>query len=268
MNILVIGTSEKEQILIKLCQKSKLLDKIFTASQDPLKDIPNIEYKDFIDLAHKANILQIDVAIILNQELIEQDIAEILRKYKINTICTNKKWLNLEKSTLIAKQLANHYKINTPEHILAPVAFPVIIKTDNNHSKKIAYSIQELIKIKENFINERVFLEEYLDGKEYSLISLWDGKNLAHFEMPQNLTEVQLDRLDLYKTKLSFMLSDENPNYIGFIISKLIWAKNDWYLLSYKVTPDEAELEYILNNSKKDFVYLINSVIYQKLNEA
>ena len=43
MNILILGTGEIEQTLIKLCQKSKLLDKIYTASNEPLDDIANID---------------------------------------------------------------------------------------------------------------------------------------------------------------------------------------------------------------------------------
>ena len=267
MNILVIGTGEKEQAIIKLCLKSKLLDKIFTASNNPLEDIPNVEYSSFEDLASKAKILQIDIAILLDTNLINEGIVDIFKKNLINLICTNKKWLNLETSRLIAKQLANHYTINTPEIIKAPVAFPIVVKTDYPESKKIAYSIQELIKIREEFAGKKVFLEEYLNGEEFSLISLWDGKNFAHFNTIENLNEVQEDRLQLYKTKLSFMLSDEKTDFIGFIISKLIWAKNDWYLLSYRMTPNINELNSILNHFSKDFLYLLNAAIYQKLNE-
>ena len=63
------------------------------------------------------------------------------------------------------------------------------------------------------------------------------------------------------------MLSDEKTDFIGFIISKLIWAKNDWYLLSYRMTPNIDELNSILNYFSKDFLYLLNAAIYQKLNE-
>lgn len=267
MNILILGTAEKEQILIKLCQKSKYLDKIFTASNEPLEKIPNIEYKDFEELAEKAKLLQIDIAILVDNSLVQQGIVEILKKNLINVFCTNKKWLNLETSRLIAKQLVNHYSINTPEIIKAPVVFPLVIKTDSPNSKKIAYSMKELIKIREELAEKKVFIEEFLQGEEYSLVSLWDGKNFFHYNMSTNLTEVQEERLNLYKTKLSFMFSDEKANFISFIVSKLIWAKNDWYLLSYRTTPNINELKNIILNSKKDFLYLLNTAMYQKLNE-
>ena len=76
MNILVIGTGEKEQELIRLCLKSKLLDKIFTASSEPLEKIPNIEYSDYAELCRKAKVLQIDIAIVVDIEHIKNGISE------------------------------------------------------------------------------------------------------------------------------------------------------------------------------------------------
>ena len=54
MNILIIGTGEVEKKLINLCLKSKHLDHIFTASKEPLDEIPNIEYESFEELVYKT----------------------------------------------------------------------------------------------------------------------------------------------------------------------------------------------------------------------
>ena len=95
------------------------------------------------------------------------------------------------------------------------------------------------------------------------MLSVWDGKNLLSFPM-KNLTEVQTDRLDVYNTKLNFMLSDEKADFMGFFITRLLWAKNDWYVLEYIMHIGEKS---DLNTIKPDFLYLLNSAIYQKLNE-
>ena len=117
---------------------------------------------------------------------------------------------------------------------------------------------------REALAGENIFLEEYLDGEIYHILTLWDGKNLLSFDKYIDLTEVQLDRLDLYKTKLNFLLSDEKADFIGFLTSKLIWAKNDWYLLEYKTIPTKKSAP---ENIKADFLYILNLAIYQKLNE-
>lgn len=264
MNILILGTGKIEQSLIKLCQKSRLLDKIYTASNEPLDDIANIEYNDFDELCRKAKALQIDLTLVADKFFIQEGIVEFFKSRMLNIISVNKKWFNLESSRLIAKQLINHYSINNPDIIKAPMAFPIVLRTEDSTSAHIVHSMQELIEIRETLQDKTVFLEDYLDGEILYLTSLWDGKSVIHFPTNVELTEVQVDRLDLYKTKLSFMLSDENADFTGFFTTKLIWAKNDWYVLDYIMHIDRnANLE----NMQQDFLYLLNAVIYQKLNE-
>lgn len=258
LNILIIGELQKN-LLQAVCE-SKLLDRLYTATFEPFEEIPNIEFESFEDLAQKAKTLKIDIAITSDKNLIQAGVVDILKKHFVNILAANKKWLNLETSRLAAKQLANYYSINTPETIKAPLSFPVIIKTDHPKGSYIADSMTDLINKMESLEGEKTFLEEYLEGNIFELVSLWDGKNILSFPI-ENLTEVQQDRLELYKTKLNFMLSDEKADFIGFFVSKLIWAKNDWYLLEFKMGVNE--------NSKfcGDLLYILNSALYQKLNE-
>lgn len=265
MNILVIGSNIIEQKLINLCKKSKYLDQIYTASNNPIEGIPNIEYSDYEELSRKIKAIQIDIVLIAEKKLIQNGMVEFLKNKKINVISVNKKWFNLENSRFIAKQLMNYYSINNPQIIKVPNTFPIVIKTNAPFSTKIANSMEELIKAREDMADKQVFLEEYLYGEIYYLLSLWDGKSLAHFNPKINFTEVQEDRLDLYKTKLNIMYSDEKPDFIGFFISKLIWAKNDWHVLEYIMHLDDI---FDLNVIEQDFLYLLNSTIYQKLNET
>ena len=155
-----------------------------------------------------------------------------------------------------------HYQINTPETIKAPLTFPIILKTDEPNIDFIAKSMQELID-KKSKITQKTFLEEYLEGTENNILCFWDGKNLWTNSSDKSFSEVQTDRFELLKTKLNFMLSDEKADFIGIFNIKLIWAKNDWYVLEFIMHLNETfEI-----NIKTDFLYLINSAIYQKLNE-
>jgi hypothetical protein len=259
LNILIIG--ELPENIIPIILKSKRLSKLYTATSTPIKSLPNIEYSDFKDLVFKAKTLGIDISITIDKELIENGISDYFKQNRLNLIAVNKKWFNLERSKLITKQLATYYSINVPEIIKAPMCFPVVLKCDTNDKIFIAYSMQELILKMNELQGETTFLEEFLEGQTIKLTSLWDGESLWCGEI-ENLTEVQKDRLELYKTKLNFMLSDENADFIGFFTSNLIWAKNDWYLLDYKMRLDKTfELKGI------DIIYLLTCAIYQKLNE-
>lgn len=264
MNILILGTGIIEQKLINLCLKSHLLDHIYTASNEPLEDIPNIEYSSPEELLQKAKRIQADLILVTNKILIQEGLVDFLKKNMLNVISVNQKWFNLESSRLVAKRLLNYYSINNPEVILAPLTFPIVLKTDKPELTKIVYSMQELIKTRAEFSAINIFLEEYLKGELFYILSLWDGKNLIHFNQKMELTEVQQDRLDLYKTKLCFMLSDEKADFTGFFTTKLIWAKNDWHVLEYIMHINEKSP---LDSINKDFLYILNSAIYQKLNE-
>ncbi len=264
MNILILGTGTVEQKLINLCLKSHLLDKIYTASLEPLEGIPNIEYFSLEELIKKVKILQADITLVADKELIKSGITDEFRRNNCNIIAVNKKWFNLESSRLIAKQLISHYSMNIPEIIKAPMSFPIVIKTEDPFSTQIAISLQDLIEKRKNLDNKKIFLEEYLNGEILYLSSLWDGENLWNILPTKNLTEVQEERLNLYKTKLTFMLSDEKADFIGFFTSKLIWAKNDWYVLDYIMHIDS---NFCFENINKDFLYILNSAIYQKLKE-
>lgn len=264
MNILVLGTDIIEQEIIKLSQKSKLLDHLYTASNAPLDSIPNIEYRTLEELVKKSKALQIDLVLVADKNFIHDGTVDFLKKNLLNVISVNQKWFNLEYSRLVAKQLAAHYSINTPEIIKAPMVFPIVIKTDFPGMTKVVRTMNELVEVVESLDGERTFLEEYLEGEVFYLLSLWDGENLLTFSFDENLTEVQQDRLDLYKTKLSFMLSDEKADFIGFFTTKLIWSKNDWYILEYIMHLNEKSN---LKSIRSDLLYVLNSAIYQKLNE-
>ncbi len=264
MNLLVIGTDEISIGIVELALKSKHLDRIYTASSEPLDDIPNIEYSDFNELIGKSKALHIDAAITFDNNLIQAGISEEFKNHGVNLISCNKKWLNLETSRLAAKRLLNHYSINNPEFILAPLSFPIVLKTDKPEIKEFIYSMKDLIEIKQQHAGKNVFLEEYLEGEALDILSIWDGKNILTFDKNLHLTEVQRDRLDLFKTKLNFMLSDEKTDFTGFFTTQLIWAKNDWYVIDFVMSPNKKPL---LNDIKTDFLFILNSVIYQKLNE-
>lgn len=263
MNILIIGKPSDN--IISAIQSSKLSDKLYIAGDYQQETVPNFEFFSTAELIKKAKALQIDVAINLDTTLIDQKICEEFKRNKINLISVNKKWLNLETNRLAAKQLLNHYSINTPQIIKLPLKFPVAIKTEKEEI--VANSMQEVTSVIED-LQEKAYIEEYLSGENFDLLSLWDGKNIYFLNSPQNTNEIKEDRLDLLKTKLQFMLSDEKADFTGFFTTHLIWTKNDWYVKSFSMEiTSKIDIKSALAETKTDFLYILNSAIYQKLNE-
>lgn len=261
MNILVIGDNYEN--IVSLIQASKRDFKLYTASDNPTEGIPNIAFKSLSELIEKVKILQIDISINLNKLLILDDICEEFKKNRLNLISVNKKWLNLETSRLATKKLMECYSINTPKIIKIPINFPVIMKSDSPQINIKVSSQNELINNLKLCKNIKTFFEESLSDNSYSLTSFWDGKNIFHLNPPQNITEVQTDRFDLFKTKLNFMLSDEKADFTGFFTTKLVWAKNEWYVDDFKMFDDIP----VISSIKYDFLHILDCVIYQNLND-
>jgi len=263
MNILLIGKPHDN--IINVLKDSVFLDKLYIAGDYKSETIPNFGYKSVSELAEKAKTLQIDIAINLDKTLINNGICEDFRRNKINLISANKKWLNLETNKFAAKQLLTYYSVNTTQILKVPSVFPVSVKTEYN--EYIVNSMTELTKLAEN-LKEQYYIEEYLTGDTFNLLSIWDGENLYFFNSPENINEIKDDRLDLLKTKLKFMFSDEKANFIGFFTTHLIWAKNDWYVKSFSMgINSDIDIKSALAKTKTDFLYILNSAIYQKLNE-
>ena len=260
MNILLIGFPNME--IIDVIKSSKRLGKLYTTVK--IDGLSYIDFDNFNDLVYKAKALEIDVAINLDKDLIEAGVFEFFKASKINLISVNKKWLNLETSRIATKHLLEYYSINVPKTIKAPLSFPVVMKSNNGEIIELVDSMEDLIEKTKYTEGEVTYLEEYLDGEGFDLSVLWDGKNLMACNSPNNMTEVKADRLELFKTKLNFLLSDEQADFIGFFTVRLIWVKNDWYvnefIMNLNKKPD-------LTGIKSDFLYVLYSAIYQKLNE-
>ena len=238
MNILIIGKPYEN--IITAIKKSRQTNRLYIAGSFRTENVPNIEFSDINELIEKAKTLEVDLAINLDQELIFQNIDYEFRRNKINIISVNKKWLNLETNVFAMKKLLNHYSINTPQIIKVPLTYPVMLKTED--SEEIAYSMSELTERLEGMRGKSPYMEEFISGEPFDMLSLWDGKNIFYFNQPNPTTEVKNDRLDLLKTKLTFMLSDEDADFSGFFTTHLIWAKNDWYVKSFTMGINEKSV--------------------------
>ena len=262
MNLLIVGTISQD--FINFVSNSKLLDKIFVTESSLNVDVPNIEYSSKEELLKKIKALQIDIVIIFNKNFVRIGMVDYLKSNFINVISVNQKWFNLEDSRLVAKRLLGYYKINIPKIILAPTEFPLVLKSDLQGLRKVITSLDELIQYTQKYVGQKTFLEEFLSGDCYKLLSLWDGVSGYHFEDNSTFTEVQKERLELLKVKLNIMFSEEKANFLGFYSTEIIWTKNDWYVLNIEMTLDE---ELILAYIKKDFLYILYLMVYQKINE-
>lgn len=310
LKVLVFGSGAREHAIADAISKSPLLNKLYLSQSGIFHLGEIIEFSDYKDLAKKCVKKDINIAIFGPEEPLCNGIVDIFDEHKIACIGVNKCFSQLESSKLFGKKFMEKYGIKTAKYSVISEntlvknikfnSFPVVIKADGlckGKGVKIAYdanvAIQTIIeylggKFGEN--SKTILLEEFLQGEELSLMSLWDGKNLLNFLpsrdfkklnsssdapntggmgafCPVDLTEEQKEKLNLYQQQLQNALLSEKAEFAGFIYSGLIWSKNDWYVLEYNVRLGDPEAQVILTHLETDFLEILKAAINQDLDK-
>lgn len=310
LNVLVFGSGAREHAIAESIAQSALLKKLYLANAGFATLGEVIEFKDFEDLAKKCVEKEINLAFFGPEQPLCDGVVDVFKKYNIPCIGVDKYFSQLESSKLFGKKFMETHVIKTAKYsVIASKAkqskpiitnFPVVIKADGLCEGKgvvIAYNqaitektINEYLEGKFNENSKTILIEEFLQGQELSLMSLWDGKTLMNFAplrdfkklnkspsapntggmgafCPVDLTAIQQKKLIEYQKQLQNALIKENANFTGFIYSGLIWAKDDWYVLEYNVRLGDPEAQALLTHLKTDFLSILNSALNQELDK-
>lgn len=257
LNVLVVG----EGRTLPLLGQSKFLNKLYLASNSEFSGAISINFNTFRELAVKCKALKVDIVIVEDEKLIQHGITDVLRKNLVNVFAPYSINCELFSYNSSCKIKLAKYGIKTPKTMLYPASFPIRVRADGIN--QVAYNMEELIKIREEInsfplsVIESTCIEEYLGCENLELVSLFDGKTLLSF-YPNNLEEAQKTKLQEYSQKLQNLFISEKYDFIGFVSSKLIWFENNWYNQGFGIGFPKPEI---------DFIYLLLSAIYQKLDE-
>ncbi len=321
LNILVFGSGAREHAIADSISKSPLLNKLYLA-QSGFFDLGEvIEFSDYEDLAKKCVDLKIDMAVFGQEEPLCEGIVDIFKSHNIPCIGVNKYFSQLESSKLFGKKFMEKHGIKTAKYeVIADVEeasavitskvgnkgkFPsVVIKADGlcggkgvviaNNEAFAQKTISEFLEGKFGDNSKTILLEEFLQGEELSLMSLWDGKTLLSFApsrdfkklnksssapntggmgafCPAKLNAFQQKKLDEYKHKLKKALELEKADFVGFIYSGLIMAQKDgawdWHVLEYNVRLGDPEAQATLAHLKTDFLEVLQAALAQNLDK-
>lgn len=256
LNILIAGDGKS----LKYIWGSKLVKKLYIVSDNQFQGVTNIKFNTFRELAFKCKSLQIDIVLVENEKWILQGIADVLRKHFINCVAPYSHWAKLSISGLEAKRMITKYGITAPETMAFPKSFPLMVRA--NGFSKIAHTVQEVLKIRGEIqacsaeLAKTAYLEEYIEGKETKIVSIYDGKNVLSF----NNLELSAEQIKMYAQSLQEMLNSEKADFIGFITTNVIIREEKIYTTGFRV-------EFPDFDSNVDLIYILISAIYQKLDE-
>lgn len=313
-NVLVYGSGGREHALAWKIAQSPLLNKLFLAlPNDGFKNLgEEIIFSDFEDLAKKCIEEQIELAVIGPENPLSKGIVDILNTHGIKCIGANKKWAQLESSKKYAKEFMVKHGISTAkysmvnskndiESVLAQFEHPPVLKADGLTAGKgvhLSKTMDEAKQVLEEFLDGKygeastsVVVEEFLEGEELSLISIFDGETLLPLETardykrlldgqkgpntggmgaycPVELTPTQKSDLKIYLKTLENALKSEKADFVGIVYSGLMLTKNGIKVLEYNMRFGDPETQPLMHHLESDILEIFIKATEKKLHEV
>ena len=203
MNILIIGSGGREHSLAWAVAQNPKCENLIVAPGNA--GIAEIAVCADIDINNNSQILEfsqnnkIDLVIIGPEGPLANGISDLLRKGGIKVFGCSKEAARLESSKKFTKDLckkvgvptANFEFFNNPkkakEYVIKQ-GVPIVIKLDGlaagkgvvvARDQKTAFNaIDDFLDQKESVLENKILIEEFLEGEEASFFVLSDGKNL------------------------------------------------------------------------------------------
>lgn len=311
INVLVYGSGARENAIAWKISQSPLLNKLYLAlPNDGFKNIgEEIIFSDFEDLAKKCADNHINLAVIGPEDPLSKGIVDVLCKHGIKCIGANKKWAQLESSKKFAKEFMNKHNIPTAKYmvvkskkdidnVLVQFSHPPVLKADGLAAGKgvhISVDMADAERTLKEFLNGKygeasssVVVEEFLQGEELSIISLFDGLTLLPFipardykrlkenqigpntggmgaYCPVKLSKKQEEDLQNYLGKLEGALKTEKADFVGIVYSGLILTEEGIKVLEYNMRFGDPETQPLMYHLDSDILEIFINATEKKL---
>lgn len=208
--VLVIGSGGREHAIVKSLGKSPKVGKIYCAPGNAgiAKDAEcvNIKAEDVEGIVNFAQRNDIDLTVIGPEASLAAGLADAMKSAGLKVFGPTKKAAQIESSKEFAKQLMVKYNIPTGtyktfsefENALDYVkkgTFPTVIKYDGLAAGKGVVVAQDLAEAEaalkdmlqdHKFGKDKVIIEEFLQGPEFSFMCLVNGDKVYPLELAQD----------------------------------------------------------------------------------
>ncbi len=313
MKVLVIGSGGREHTLVWKIYQSDRVEKIYAApGNDGMLDLAervNIAADDIEGLADWAQKNKIDLTVVGPEQPLVKGIVDYFEKKGLRIFGPKKEAARLEGSKVFAKNLLNKYKIPTAEYKVFTEPekawsylkdsdnYPLVIKAEGLAAGKgvvIACNKQEAREAVSKIMEDRAFgdagnrivVEDFLEGKEVSVLALTDGENIIPLVPSQDHKAVfdggegpntggmgaysptpfvnqkmkdQINKTILIPTLEA--LKNEGIKYKGILYAGLILTTSGPRVLEYNVRLGDPETQVVLPRLKTDLVDVMEAVI-------
>ena len=209
MKVLVIGSGGREHAIIDKLNESKHVTEIFAAPGNPgMKEasLVNIKVTDKEALLKFAKENKIDLTVVGPEASLATGIVDLFRENNLNIFGPTLNAARLETSKEFAKEIMAKYNVPTASYAsftnyeeakkyLISKGAPIVIKYDGLAAGKgvvVAKTLEEAdnalkdMLIDDKFGSDKVVIEEYLEGPEFSFMCFVDGNNVYPMDLSQD----------------------------------------------------------------------------------
>ncbi|MEG0265417.1 MAG: phosphoribosylamine--glycine ligase [Erysipelotrichaceae bacterium] len=310
MKVLVVGKGGREHAIVDAARKSKLVEQVFVApgnvGMEKLATRVDISDSDVDGLLRFALEQAIDLTIIGPESSLSLGVVDVFKEAGLKVFGPSKKAAQIESSKDFAKKLMMKYHIPTAAYqsfdkkaeaiaYIHKMGAPIVIKEDGLKAGKgvtVAQSIEEAmeaIDIAFTIENNKVVIEECLEGFEYSLICFvcddivipmevaqdhkcaYDGDKgpntggMGVYSPVKKITkEIMDETMEKVLIPAAKGMMSEGVAFTGFLYGGLMLTKDGIKTIEFNARLGDPEAEVILPRLKSDFVETILNVMDHK----
>ncbi len=316
MKVLVVGSGGREHAIVTSVAKSKRVDKIYCAPGNAgiaaLAECVNIGAMEFDKLVAFAKEKAIDFAIIGMDDPLVGGIVDVFEAEGIKVFGPRKNAAILEGSKAFSKDLMKKYNIPTAayENFTDPQAaldylktakFPIVLKADGLALGKgvlICNTLEEAEDGVRTIMEDKKFgnagntmvIEEFMTGREVSVLSFVDGKTIRIMSSAQDHKRAKdgdqglntggmgnfspspfyTEEIDefcqkyIYQATVDAMAAEGRP-FTGVIFFGLMLTEDGPKVLEYNARFGDPEAQVVLPRMKNDIIDVMEACVEGKL---
>lgn len=316
MKVLIVGSGGREHAIAYSVSKSKKVDKIYCAPGNAgiglLAECVPIGAMEFDKLVAFAKEKEIDLTIVGMDDPLVGGLVDELEAAGLRAFGPKKNAAILEGSKAFSKDLMKKYHIPTAAYetfdcaeraleYLKGASFPIVLKADGLALGKGVLICQDLLQARDGVkaimedkqfgsAGNRLVVEEFLTGREVSVLSYVDGKTIKTMTSAQDhkragdgdtglntggmgtfspspfYTE-EVDRFcreHIYQATVDAMAAEGRP-FKGIIFFGLMLTEKGPRVLEYNARFGDPEAQVVLPRMKNDIIEVMEACIDGKL---
>lgn len=312
MKVLIIGSGGREHAIAASVAKSKRVDKIYCAPGNAgigqiaeCVPIGAMEFDKIVDFAKKE---EIDLTIVGMDDPLVGGLIDELEKAGLRAFGPRKNAAILEGSKAFSKDLMKKYNIPTAAYetfddaktalsYLETASFPVVLKADGLALGKGVLICQTLEEAKDGVktimedkkfgsAGNRMVIEEFMTGREVSVLSFVDGKTIKIMSSAQDHKRAkdgdtglntggmgtfspspfytkEVDEFChkyIYQATVDAMAAEQRP-FQGIIFFGLMLTEKGPRVLEYNARFGDPEAQVVLPRMKNDIIDVVEACI-------